>query len=378
MHGIKVSIARRDMVRDRRPLRVHGRSAHLDAPQQLLDVVPGRGIPEAVDIIRVRHVSGGVSTIGFKAYSDGRTKFQGESLAWVWFDEEPPADIYYEGLTRTNVGSGPVWMTFTPLLGMSEVVRRFLLEKSIDRYSVTMTIDDAVHFSDEEKQKIIASYQPHEIEARTKGVPVLGSGRIFPVPEADIACDPIEIIPPHWGQLIGVDFGYDHPFAAVHLAHDKDADVVYVTKCHRVSQQSPAFHASVLRGWSTELPIAWPRDGKRETLEGAGVSLAKQYKAQGLNMLYQHAQFPDGSVSVEAGIMAMLDRLRTGRLRVYRHLNDWFEEFRLYHRKDGRVEKEGDDLMSATRYGIMMLRSARPAKGHGWRKPIIYDDRGYI
>jgi hypothetical protein len=50
--------------------------------------------------------------------------------------------------------------------------------------------------------------------------------------------------------------------------------------------------------------------------------------------------------------------MQTGRLKVFKHLNDWWEEFRLYHRKDGKVVKEGDDLMSATRYGIMMLRFA--------------------
>jgi Terminase RNaseH-like domain len=76
-------------------------------------------------------------------------------------------------------------------------------------------------------------------------------------------------------------------------------------------------------------------------------------------MLFQHAQFEDGSVSVEAGLMDMLTRMESGRFKVLRHLTDWFEEFRLYHRKDGRVVKEGDDLMAATRYGVMMLRYAR-------------------
>ncbi len=75
-------------------------------------------------------------------------------------------------------------------------------------------------------------------------------------------------------------------------------------------------------------------------------------------MLYEHAQFEDGSVSVEAGLMDMLQRMESGRFKVLKHLNDWWEEFRLYHRKDGKVVKEGDDLMSATRYGTMMLRFA--------------------
>jgi Terminase RNaseH-like domain len=96
-------------------------------------------------------------------------------------------------------------------------------------------------------------------------------------------------------------------------------------------------------------------------------------------MRYEHAQFEDGSVSVEAGLMDMLQRMESGRLKVFKHLNDWFDEFRLYHRKDGKVVKEGDDLMAATRYAMMMLRFAEteprprgrvidPASygAHGW------------
>ena len=76
-------------------------------------------------------------------------------------------------------------------------------------------------------------------------------------------------------------------------------------------------------------------------------------------MLHEHSQFEDGSVSVEAGIQDMLIRMESGRFKVFKHLTDWFDEYRLYHRKDGRVHKEGDDLMSATRYAVMMLRHAR-------------------
>jgi hypothetical protein len=114
-------------------------------------------------------------------------------------------------------------------------------------------------------------------------------------------------------------------------------------------------------------------DGKRETLEGAGIALAEQYRAQGLNLLHEHAQFEDGSVSVEASLMTMLDRMQTGRFKVFRYLEDWFSEFRLYHRKDGKVVKEGEDLMAATRYGVMMLRFASTkAFADRWRRKIEY------
>jgi phage terminase large subunit-like protein len=324
----------------------------------ILDLVPARGTPDLLDSIKVRHASGGVSVVGLKSYQRGRESFQGETLNYVHFDEEPPADIYTEGLTRTNISQGPVWVTFTPLLGMSEVVRRYLLEPSPDRSVTTMTLDDVDHYTPEEKAKIAASYAAHEREARTKGVPTLGSGRIFPIAEETLAIEPRDF-PAYMPRIGGMDFGWDHPFAAVELVWDRDVDTVYVTRCYRVREATAVIHAAALRPWGKRLPWAWPRDGRRETLEGAGIALAKQYGAQGLDMLAVHAQFEDKSVSVEAGIADMLIRMETGRFKVFKHLNDWLEEFRLYHRKDGRVHKEGDDLMSATRYALMMLRYAK-------------------
>src|SRR6516225_3580482 len=333
----------------------------------IVELVTARGIPELLDAIRVKHVSGGTSLIGLKSYATGREKFQGETLDWVWFDEEPPADIYTEGLTRTNVGANPVWVTFTHLQGVSTVVKRFLHEQSPDRYKVVMTIDDVEHYSDDEKKTIIASYPAHEAEARVKGIPVLGSGRVIPVAEEGIAIEQRDF-PTHWPRIGGMDFGWDHPFAAVELVWDRDSDCVYVSRTHRLREASPIIHAATLRAWGKELRWAWPRDGNRETLEGVGVALAPQYRDQGLNLLSEFSHYVEGtgqkSVSVEAGLIDILNRMQSGRFKIFKHLTDWWEEFRLYHRKDGKVVKEGDDLMCATRYALMMLRHASTAKSY--------------
>lgn len=92
----------------------------------LMDWSRRQGVPDALDSVTVKHVSGGTSTLGFKSYDQGREKWQAETLDLVWFDEEPPFDIYMEGLTRTNATMGSVFITFTPLLGMSDVVSMFL------------------------------------------------------------------------------------------------------------------------------------------------------------------------------------------------------------------------------------------------------------
>ena len=85
-----------------------------------------QGVKDTLDTVVVKHVSGGNSVLGFKSYDMQRKKWQGATQDIVWFDEEPGMDIYMEGLTRTNATGGMVYLTFTPLLGMSEVVRMFL------------------------------------------------------------------------------------------------------------------------------------------------------------------------------------------------------------------------------------------------------------
>lgn len=94
----------------------------------IIDWSKRQHVPDGLDSVLVRHVCGDTSTLGFKSFDQGREKWQGETLDVVWFDEEPPMDIYMEGITRTNATDGMVFTTFTPLLGMSDVVRMFLGE----------------------------------------------------------------------------------------------------------------------------------------------------------------------------------------------------------------------------------------------------------
>lgn len=332
----------------------------------LRDTSMKQGVPDAVSSVVVRHVCGEDSVIQFLSYDQGRTKWQADTVDLVWFDEEPPLAIYSEGLTRTNATAGQVFVTFTPLLGMSEVVKRYLLDKPAGTTVTTMTIEDAEHYTPEQRAAIIASYPEHEREARAKGIPILGSGRVFPIAEEAIKTTAFPI-PPHWPRIVAVDFGIDHPTAAVWLAWDRDSDSIYVTDAYRMRDANIAIHAAAIRARGDWIPVAWPHDGLQRD-KGSGEQLAEQYRNQGLAMLRSRATFEDGSNGVEAGLAEMLTRMQTMRLRVFSHLADWFEEFRLYHRKDGLVVKDGDDLLAATRYAMMMRRFAKTHEEAGARQ----------
>lgn len=85
-----------------------------------------QGVPDLADTALIKHVSGGYSRLGFKSYQQGRGSFEGTEQDIIWLDEEPPVDIYGECLIRTATTGGIVYLTFTPLEGMSETVLSFL------------------------------------------------------------------------------------------------------------------------------------------------------------------------------------------------------------------------------------------------------------
>lgn len=216
--------------------------------------------------------------------------------------------------------------------------------------------NDVPHLDENTKRELSESFPVHEREARMNGVPVLGSGQVFPVSEESITCAPFPL-PAHWPRIVGLDFGWDHPAAAAWLAWDRDTDTLYLYDTFRVRETSVAMQAPLIAARGKWMPVAWPHDGLQHD-KGSGEQLADQYRKLGVNMLPERATFEDGSNGVEAGISALLVRMQTGRFKVFSTCGDWLEEFRLYHRKNGLIVKLRDDLQSAVRYGMMMLRFA--------------------
>ena len=323
-----------------------------------------RGVTDAYDTVQVRHVSGGTSLIKFKSYEQGRAKLQSDTIDWAWCDEEPPPDIYSEIVTRTTATHGSIFTTFTPLKGMTGTVDLFLGENvASHRGLVNMTIYDAPHIKDPES--IIARWPAHEQEARALGIPMLGSGRIFTTPEEAFRIAIDFDIPPYWACMWAIDFGIDHPFAAVLVAWDRDNDILYVLAAVRKSDLLPRDHAALMRDIAPNPPVAWPQDGT--TRQTDGQTLAMHYKRHGLNMLPSHATWPNGGYDTEAGIMEMQDRLASGRLLVNSQLTDWFEEYRLYHRKDGKIINLRDDLPVG--YEGRLHDEALRAQQYVWRAP---------
>lgn len=234
------------------------------------------------------------------------------------------------------------------------------------RHVTIASWQDAPHLTEQMKADMLAGMPPHQRDARSKGIPALGSGAIYPVPESEIVCDPFEM-PPYWTRSYGMDVGWNRT-AAIWQAHDKDADIVYLWSEHYRGQAEPSIHAEAIRSrgaWM--LGVIDPASRGRGQSDGQ--QLFRNYIDLGLNLSLAEN-------GVEAGLFDVWQRLSTGRLKVFKTLQNWLSEYRIYRRDEkGKIVKEGDHLMDATRYlivsglncgtvapnaGQLMLASSKP------------------
>lgn len=322
---------------------------------------PARGIAEFTDTVKVRHKSGGISTLSFKSYEQGRKKFQGTHKHVIHLDEEPPLDVYTECLLRTTeVGdrqAGSIILTMTPLSGMSELMKLFLVPEDgglaatgviqeSGRVFVQAGWEDNPHISEAEREALFKKTPVHELEARQRGVPALGSGVVFPVAESVIKTEPFEI-PKYWPRVYGMDFGWTNPTAAVFAAFDRENDIVYVYGEYVQSERTPQSHALSLMEMGADWMSGVCDPAGQQSDKADGQSLIDLYNRHGLNLTLAEN-------GVEMGIQEMLERMREGRLKVFATCEKWFGEFRMYARDEkGRVKKINDHLMDATRYLVV-------------------------
>lgn len=315
-------------------------------------------IPDAISAVWVRHASGAISVLGFKSYDQGREAFQGTEQDIIWPDEEPPMDVYTEMLLRTMTNGGMLLITFTPLRGLSEVVLSFLPGGAVPESQegpkavVSATWDDVPHLSAQAKKELWEAIPPFQRDARSKGLPQLGAGLIYPVPESVFLCAPFEI-PKHWPRSYGLDVGWNRT-AAVWGADDPETDVEYWYSEHYQGEEQPAVHAAAIKARGNIPGCIDPASFGRGQADGQ--RLIDMYRGQGLDL-----QPADNAV--ETGVLHVWERLSTGRLKIFTTLQNTISEIRLYRRNEkGKIIKERDHAMDAGRYRSRTRHIARAPK----------------
>lgn len=215
----------------------------------------------------------------------------------------------------------------------------------MSRFIVTCTWDDVPHISEEEKAELLRSTPPYLRDARSKGVPQLGSGAVYQFPESEIRVPDFEI-PRTWRRWFGLDIGVGtHPTACVWCAFDPESSTVYLYAVYRRVSSETALHIAAIKDRG-----AWMRgvgDAAGLIVTGHDAEqLVSVFRRGGVDVV-----LPDKAV--ESGIVDVWTLMSAGRFKVFASCAAWFEEYRLYRRDDkGRIVKSQDDLMDATRYAI--------------------------
>jgi phage terminase large subunit-like protein len=325
------------------------------------------GMPNAVDSVYVKHSSGGLSLLQFQSYDQGREKFQATARHLILLDEEPPLEIYLECLLRTMTTNGTVLSTFTPLKGVSHTVLHIQQQERDGLASIVRaTWDDAPHLTEEDKNELMASLPPHQRDARSKGVPALGSGAVYQVPEADVVIDDFPI-PDYWDQVYGMDVGWNNT-AVVWIAYNRDYDMAYLIGEYKRGQCEPAVHVQAIKAQGEVPGVIDPASRGRNQVDGH--DLLSLYRNLGLKLT-------EADNGVSAGLLEVYQRLSSGRLKIFRSCVKTLEEYRLYRRDEkGNVVKDNDHLMDAMRYGIMSGLSLAKPRGAINKRPMPDRNRG--
>jgi Terminase RNaseH-like domain len=203
---------------------------------------------------------------------------------------------------------------------------------------------DTPHLDAAAQAALLDTYPLHERDARTKGIPQLGAGAIYPVPESEICCEPFEI--PSWfPRCYGLDVGWNRT-AAVWGALDRDTDVAYLYAEHYRGHAEPSIHAAAIRARGE-----WMHGVIDPASRGRGQADGEQLLANYIELGLRLTCAENGR---EAGIFDVFQRLSTGRLKVFKTLVNWLREYRFYQRDEkGNVVKKDDHLMDATRYLVV-------------------------
>lgn len=340
-----------------------------------------QGTPQAIDIIKIKHKSGGWSELGFKNYQQDIGSFMGTERHVVLCDEEVPLDIYNECNIRTATTKGLMLLTFTPLDGLTPLVVNFCKRadylvgtKPLVAMDQEETLEDqdgenAVGFSTskaviqagwddvpwldpETKKRLLDDTPMHLREARSKGLPSQGAGNVFPTALDTVVIPPFAL-PESWPRMYGMDVGWNRT-AVIWGALDPATDTLYVYDEHYMGQELPSTHAyAVLSRGKWIKGAIDPASRGRSQIDGR--KLIQEYKDLGL-LLHP------ANNEVEAGILAINQRLGSGKLKIFSTCVNLQKEYQLYRRdKHGKVLKENDHALDAFRYVVnnMTLMSSK-------------------
>lgn len=320
-----------------------------------------------VDYILIKNVFGTLSKIGFKSCDQGREKFQGTSLDYVWFDEEPPYDIYSECRMRVLDKDGDIFATMTPLKGMTFVYDEIYLNKYNDPniWYEFMQWDDNPFISESAKNAMKQSLSEQELKSRQFGEFLDVGGRVYPEFDENVnVIEPFQI-PYEWQDKLSIDPGLKNPLSCHWYAVDYDGNV-YVVAEHYESGRDIGYHSEVIHRISDEMHWHRNSNGMIEALIDSAANQTTLASIRSVaDLFYDYNILVNTNVNkdVFSGIQRVKSYLKNSlgesKLFIFNTCKNMIREMKAYRWGNGdNPVKVDDHSMDELRYYIM----SRPEK----------------
>lgn len=322
-----------------------------------------------IDQIRVKNVFGGISVIGFKSCDQGREKFQGSSLDFVWFDEEPPKDIYEECKMRVIDRRGDIFGTMTPLKGLTFVYDEIYLNKggSQEVWCEFMDWTDNPYLSKAEINALSESMSEEALETRKFGRFRSGTGPVYPEFDENVHVIEPFAVPADWQDVISIDPGLNNPLAAHWYALDYDGNV-YVVAEHYEAGKDVSYHSARIREISAAL--GWKTDAKgriRALIDSAAEQRTLAAVKSVTELFFDFGILADPRVNKDlfSGIARVKAYLKPAKgkpkLYIFKNCVNMIREFKGYMWGDGDRPKKCDDhCLDELRYYLASKPERKP------------------
>ncbi len=325
-----------------------------------------------IDQIRIKNVFGGISVIGFKSCDQGREKFQGSSLDFVWFDEEPPEDIYDECRMRVLDKKGEIFGTMTPLKGLTFIHDKIYLntENNPEVWYEFMEWADNPYLDQAEVEAFTSTLSQDQLESRRYGRFKASVGLVYPEFDENIHVlkEPFQI-PKEWQDIISIDPGLNNPLSAHWYAVDYDGNV-YVVAEHFEAGRDISYHSNRIKEISKSLGWKCDREGRYYTLIDSAANqktLASSKSVTELFFDFGIVASPKVNKDMFSGIQRVKQYLKVNdgvpKLYIFPCCTNLIRELKTYRWSEGENPKKVDDhALDELRYYLMTKPENLPPK----------------
>ena len=311
-----------------------------------------------IDQIKIKNVFGGVSTIGFKSCDQGREKFQGSSLDFVWFDEEPPKDIYDECKMRVLDKRGDIFGTMTPLKGLTFIYDEIYLNcyNSKEVWYEFIEWADNPYLNKKEVKMLTSSMSEQELLTRRYGEFASNSGRVYTEFDENVHVIEPFTVPPDWQDLISIDPGLKNPLSCHFYAVDYDGNV-YVVGEHYESGLDVVEHSKRIKKLCKTLNWHTDFNGNISALiDSAANQKTLAYSKSVAELFYENGINVNTNVNKDlfSGINRVKSFFKSNKLFIFKNCVNLIREIKGYRWGNGDVPiKKDDHALDELRYYIM-------------------------